>query len=265
METIAVIIMIILFLILMAFVFSTALLTPLIGKKNLLFVVALGFVVGIIGGAFFISPVFSDIPDMARYFYQSTSNNPEIVEANISTDVDVNKVIADIKNLEGVKKVDLVGITLKTTPIPPDWKKSLESRATTANANITSLKVETNDTILVSTNPGADPPSTIKSLKNWILLVSGIDVSYSIVQVQVQVDPAKVDEVTSKMPQLQAAVTGVQGPMEENISGLKNFLPSQSNIIILCGVLGAIVGLAGVFIDTILQNLEGLRKKISKR
>src|SRR5690606_7190894 len=138
------------FFLLLAFVFSTALLTPLIGKKNLLFVVALGFVVGIIGGAFFIAPVFNDIPGMVRGIHQSTSDSPEIIEANISTDVDVNKVISDIITLEGVQGVETVGITLKTSPIPPGWWRDLEARATTSNPNITAFKVETNNTIQVN-------------------------------------------------------------------------------------------------------------------
>jgi hypothetical protein len=264
MGTLAVIIMIILFFLLLAFVFSTALLTPLIGKKNLLFVVALGFVVGIIGGAFFISPVFNDIPDMVRGFHQSTSESPEIIEANISTDVDVNRVIADIKSLEGVKGVDTVGITLKTTPIPSDWVRDLESRAPTSNPNITALKVESNDTILISTTPGADPPSTIQNLKDWIMLISGIDVSYSIVKVRVTVDPSQVDAVVEKMPQLQAVVISVQGPLEEDVEWIQNVLPNQSNVILFCGLLGVLTGLAGVFIDTILQSWQGFRNKIKK-
>ncbi|BDZ68438.1 hypothetical protein GCM10025860_18860 [Methanobacterium ferruginis] len=52
MEPLFVIIMIVLFFLLMAFIFSTALLTPLIGKKNFLFVIGLGFVVGLIGELF---------------------------------------------------------------------------------------------------------------------------------------------------------------------------------------------------------------------
>lgn len=264
MGTLAVIIMIILFFLLLAFVFSTALLTPLIGKKNLLFVVALGFVVGIIGGAFFISPVFNDIPGMVRSFQQSTSDSPEIIEANISTDVDVNKVIADIKSLEGVQGVETVGITLKTSPIPSNWVRDLESRASTSNPNITALKVEANDTIQVSTTPGADPPSTIQNLKDWIMLVSGIDVTYSIVKVQVTVDPSQVDIVAEKMPQLQAVVIDVKGPLEDDVAWIQEVLPNQSNLILLCGFLGVLVGLAGVFIDTILQSWQGFRNKVKK-
>ena len=58
METLAVILMIALFVLVLVFIFSTALLTPLIGKKNLIFVILLGFTVGAVGGAFFIAPVF---------------------------------------------------------------------------------------------------------------------------------------------------------------------------------------------------------------
>ena len=73
MEPLAVILMIGLFILVLVFIFSTALLTPLIGKKNLIFVIALGFTVGAVGGAFFIAPVFDDIPDMARSVYMVTT------------------------------------------------------------------------------------------------------------------------------------------------------------------------------------------------
>jgi len=264
MGTLAVFIMIILFFLLLAFVFSTALLTPLIGKKNLLFVVALGFVVGIIGGAFFIAPVFNDIPGMVRGIHQSTSDSPEIIEANISTDVDVNKVISDIKTLEGVQGVETVGITLKTSPIPPGWWRDLESRATTSNPNITAFKVETNNTIQVNTTPGADPSSTIQNLKDWIMLVSGIDVIYSIVRVQVTVDPSQVDVVAEKMPQLQAVVVSVKGPLEDDVAWIRETLPNQSSLILFCGFVGVLVGLAGVFIDSILQGWQDFRGRDKK-
>jgi len=57
MEMLVVIIMLVLFFFLMVFVLSTALLTPLIGKRNLIFVLSLGFIVGVVGGAFFIERI----------------------------------------------------------------------------------------------------------------------------------------------------------------------------------------------------------------
>ncbi|HIH62529.1 MAG TPA: hypothetical protein HA298_07625, partial [Methanobacteriales archaeon] len=65
MNVIITLIMLILFIILLAFVFSVGLMTPVVGKKNLLFVIFIGFMVGVIGGTFFILPVYDDIPGMA--------------------------------------------------------------------------------------------------------------------------------------------------------------------------------------------------------
>jgi hypothetical protein len=268
MDTIAVIIMIVLFFLLLAFVFSTALLTPLIGKKNLLSVILLGFVVGLIGGAFFIAPIFDDIPDMARAVYMSTSNEPEIIGVNISTDSNVNQAMDNIKNIEGVKSVESGVITLKTTTISDDWKRILEARMTTTNPNVTSVKVISSDTIVVQTKGGINPTDVIKKLKDWINLVSGITVKYSIVEVSVKVDASKADEVLRKMPQGDVVVTSVNGPVENEIQSLKNLLPQKSDVILFCGFLGVITGLFGMFIDTIIGGLKGFkgrRKKNNKK
>jgi hypothetical protein len=262
METLFVILMIILFLLLMAFVFSTALLTPLIGKKNFLFVIALGFVVGVIGGAFFIAPVYDDLPDMARAVYMSTSNQPETITLNISTDSDVNKAIEDVRKIPGVKSVESGAITVKTTGISNEWKSNLEARVTNANTNITSGKVISADTMTVQLKPGSDPTTVIKELKNWMVLISGIDVRYSVVQVKVVVDASKVDEVVEQLPHEEVVVTEINGPVEKDIQNLKNILPHQNNIILFCGFLGVLVGLIGMFIDTITRSLHSILDRL---
>jgi hypothetical protein len=265
METLFVIIMIILFFLLMAFVFSAALLTPLIGKKNFLFVIALGFVVGVIGGAFFIAPVYDDLPDMARAVYMSTSNQQETITLNISTDSDVNKAIEDVRNIPGVQSVESGEITVKTTGIGSAWKSSLESRITTANTNITSGKVISGDTMMVQLKPGSDPTQVIKQLKSWMVLISGIDIKYSIVQVKLVVDASKVDEVVKQLPQGEVVVTEINGPVEKEIQSLKNTLPGKNNIILFCGFLGVLVGLVGMFIDTITRGIRGIRDRLRQK
>ncbi|OPX57437.1 MAG: hypothetical protein A4E25_02338 [Methanobacterium sp. PtaB.Bin024] len=265
METLFVFIMIILFFVLMAFIFSTALLTPLIGKKNFLFVVGLGFIVGLIGGAFFIAPVYDDLPDMVRGIYMSTSDEQEIITINISTDSDVNKAIEEVKQIPGVLSVKSGEITVKTTTISDDWKSSLESRMTTVNSNITSANIISNDTIMVQIKPGSDPTDVIKKLDDWMVLVSGVDIRFSIVEVQVVVDASQVDSVVEQLPQGEVVVTGISGPVENEIQTLKQSLPSNNNIILFCGLLGVIVGLVGMFIDSIIQGLKAIKDRLRKK
>lgn len=249
----------------MAFVFSTALLTPLIGKKNFLFVIGLGFVVGLIGGAFFIAPVYDDLPDMARALYMTTSDQAEVITLNISTDSNVNQAIDTVRKIPGVQSVESGEITVKTTNISTSWKNSIESRITTANSNITSGKIISSDTMLIQIKPGSDPTDVIKKLKNWMILVSGIDIRFAIVQVKVVVDASRVDEVVKELPQGEVVVTEISGPIEKEIQTLKNTIPSKSNVILFCGFLGVIVGLMGMFIDSIIRGLKGIKDKLRKK
>jgi hypothetical protein len=262
METLAVIMMIALFLLMLVFIFSTALLTPLIGKKNLIFVILLGFVVGAVGGAFFIAPVFDDIPDMARSFYKVTSDSSDVVGINVSTNINITNFIETTKTIDGVQSVQSSGITIKTDPLSNDWKKTFQNRIPASNENITSIEIPSNDTLILKVKNGTDPQEVINNLQKWMMYVSGINVKYSVVHVTLKVDASKLDAVMGKLPQGEIIITEVTGPTEAGIQSIKSMLPSKSNVVLFCGILGMLTGLAGVFIDSILNVLKRVRDSI---
>ena len=263
METIAVILMVILFLVLMVFIFSTALLTPIIGKKNLIFVVLMGFVVGIIGGAFFISPIMDDIPGIASAFYQGTSTDLDTLNLDVPNNIDINQFINNAKSTDGVKNVSINGITIKTSQFSDQWKNSLESRIPGSNGNITSVQIQGNDTINIQIQNESDPQDVIKKLDDWLMLVGAISSNYGVVHVTVQTDPAKTDQIKNQFSQ-SVVITGIGGPTQDKINSLKAILPNQSNVVILCGFIGMFVGLAGVFIDSILGIFDNIRGRVIK-
>ncbi|MBI5680749.1 MAG: hypothetical protein HZC47_07655 [Methanobacterium sp.] len=263
MGTIEVLIMVALFIVLMVFVFSTALLTPVIGKKNLIFVLGIGFIVGIIGGAFFISPVADDLPSIANSFYHSTSGDLETLNIDISTNVDINQYIANLKNVDGVKSVEVSGITVKTAQFSDKWKNILSKRITISNKDIKSAKVLSNDSIMIEIKSGSDPQLTLKKLNDWLMLVGGIDLKYSLVHATAKVETAKVNSVSNYITK-DAVVTSVEGPTQEKINSINAILPDKYNIILICGFIGFFVGLAGVFIDTLIGFFENIKKKIGK-
>jgi hypothetical protein len=262
MEPLAVILMIGLFILVLVFIFSAALLTPLIGKKNLIFVVLLGFTVGAVGGAFFIAPVFDDIPDMARSVFQVTTTGTDVVGINVSTNTNISSFIENTKKIEGVQSVQSNGITVKTDTIPDSWKSTFINRIPTTNENITSVEIPNNSTLILNIKNNTNPQDVISGLSTWMMYVSGLNIKYSIARVTLNVDPSKLDQVIAQLPQQEVVITDVNGPTEENSQALKNFLPNKSNIIIFCGFLGMITGLAGFFIDSILEVLKRIRDKI---
>ncbi|MEN4005834.1 MAG: hypothetical protein PQ964_00490 [Methanobacteriaceae archaeon] len=263
MGTIVALIMVILFILLMLFVFSTALLTPLIGKKNLLFVVSIGFIVGIIGGVFLIGPVFEDIPAMAASFHPSTSKEIETINVDISTDMDINQFVNNAKQIEGVKSVEVKGITVKTSPLSDKWKAALPRRIPASNREINSAQILPNNTIKIEIQNQSDPKDVIKKLEDWLMLVGEIDLRFGLAHASFQVESVRVYDVSNQLSK-DAVVTGIQGPRQDRINYIKSITPDKSSVVIFCGIIGMLVGLVGLFIDTLLGFFDRLKEIVRK-
>ncbi len=254
MDMLVVIIMLILFIFLMVFVFSTALLTPLIGKRNLIFVLSLGFIVGLVGGAFFIAPLYDDMPDMARSVFTFSTQSPEVININMSTDSNVNAFIENTKKINGVKDVQCDKITLRTGTFNiTDWQETMEKGIPTVESDVKEVQVPNNETIVLILNKNNNPTQLVKNIHDWLALVGGIAVLTNIAEVSITVDPSQVDSVSAQLPQDQVAVTNITGPVEDQINSFKKNLPDRTSIVIICGLIGLFVGAIGLFIDSISQ------------
>ena len=266
MDVLVVIIMLVLFIFMMVFVFSTALLTPMIGKRNLIFVLSLGFIVGLVGGAFFIAPLYDDMPDMARSVFTISSGRPEIIHINMSTDNDVNAFITNTKKINGVKDVQSNKITLKTNSFNiTDWKDTLEERIPVLESDVKEVQVPDNDTIVLILNQNSNPTQLVKNVDDWLKLVGGMDILTNTAELSITVDPSQVDTVSAQLPQDQVVITNVTGPVEDQINSFKKNLPDRTSIVLICGFIGLFVGAVGLFIDSISQLWDRIRLWITLR
>lgn len=270
MDVLVVIIMLVLFIFMMVFVFSTALLTPMIGKRNLIFVLSLGFIVGLVGGAFFIAPLYDDMPDMARSVFTISTGSPEVIHVNMSTDNDVNDFIESTKKLNGVKDVQCVKITLRTTDFNiTDWQDTLEERIPALESDVKEVQVPDNQSIVLILNQNNNPTQVVKTVDDWLKLVGGMEILTNIAELSITVDPSQVDSVSAQLPQDQVVINNVTGPVEDQINAFKKNLPDTTTIVLICGFIGLLVGAVGLFIDSISQiwnkiklQLELRRKKL---
>ena len=262
MDTLTVILMIGLFIFLLVFIFSAALLTPLIGKRNILFVIFLGFTVGAVGGAFFIAPAFDDIPAIASSVMTSTSSGTDLVYINVSTDINISNFIQTTKQIDGVQGIQSNGITIKTDPMTNSSQSFFVTRIPEEDSNVTSVVMPTNDTMIIQIKNNTDPQDTINSLQSWMMYISGMSISYSMVNVTMAVQSSKYTQVMAQLPKGEIVITKVSGPSVDNLQKVSSVMPSKSNIVIFCGFIGMITGLSGMFIDSILGVLQRIRRKI---
>jgi hypothetical protein len=264
MDTLTVILMIGLFIFLLVFIFSAALLTPLIGKRNILFVIFLGFTVGAVGGAFFIAPAFDDIPLIASSVMTSASSGTDLVDINVSTDINISDFIQKTKQIDGVQSIQSNGITIKTDPMTNSSETFFITRIPEEDSNVTSVEMPSNDTMILQIKNNTDPQDTISTLQTWMLYISGMSISYSVVNVTMAVQSTKYSQVMAQLPRGEVVITKVSGPSVDNLQEVSSIMPNKSNIVIFCGFIGMITGLSGMFIDSILGVLQRIRRKISE-
>ena len=238
----------------------------MIGKRNLIFVLSLGFIVGLVGGAFFIAPLYNDMPDMARSVFTLSTGSPEIIHINMSTDNDVNAFMTSTKKLNGVKNVTCDRITLHTTSFNiTDWKDTLGERIPALESDVKEVQVPNNETIVLILNQNNNPTQLVKNVDDWLKLVGGMDILTNTAELSITVDPAKVDTVSDQLPQDQVVVTNVTGSVEDQITSFKKNLPDVTSIVLICGFIGVLVGAVGLFIDSITQIWDKIRLWLALR
>ncbi|MDI9624429.1 MAG: hypothetical protein QFX38_06045 [Methanothermobacter sp.] len=263
MDVIVTLIMLILFIILLVFVFSVGLMTPVVGKRNIFFVIFIGFMVGVIGGTFFILPVYDDIPGIARGFYESIYSSPETVYVDLSHDVDIGEFIEGVKGVEGVENVKVGYILLKTDNFTSERGELIEKGVPVIDSNVTYCKADPRGTIICRIKSG-DPQATINRISDWLILTSEIYTKYSIVRVSIDTHANKIENLREYLSSKGIAIASIEGSVEEKIESFKASMPPKSAVVVSCGFIGMLAGLAGIFIDSIMAVLAAIRRKLGR-
>ena len=112
MDIIITIVYLVLFIIMMVFVFSIAMLKPFMSKKEMLLILGVGFFFFSLGGAFFLSPIYSDVPEIATAIEKVMPGNEETLYLDVSSATDLNKLKNDLSKIEGFKSLEETGVTI---------------------------------------------------------------------------------------------------------------------------------------------------------
>ena len=168
------------------------------------------------------------------------------------------------QKIDGVQSIQSHGITIKTDPMTNSSQTFFITRIPEEDSNVTSVEMPTNDTMILQIKNNTDPQDTINTLQSWMMYISGMGISYSMVNVTMAVQSSKYTQVMAQLPKGEVVITRVSGPSVDNLQEVSSIMPNKSNIVIFCGFIGMITGLSGMFIDSILGVLQRIRRKISE-
>ena len=112
MDIITTIIYIVLFIIMMIFVFSIGMLRQFMPKREVILVLIVAFLIGAIGGAFFLDPIYDELPNVVSTVERNMPNNEETLYLDLSSSIDINELKNNLSSTEGFKSFKEESITI---------------------------------------------------------------------------------------------------------------------------------------------------------
>lgn len=258
MDLISGIIYVILFIIIMVFAFSMGILSPYVGRKEIVSIVAIGFVLGAIGGYFFIYPIYEESPYVIGNLQGLFTMDSEVINLNIPSTSNISDVTERIHNLSGVNSVSTNGFELETSEINNETRTYIDTYLKN-DSQIESYKIGTNN-ISVDLKNDASSTVTLGSLVTWLTNNVGVSSEFAFVHIKVKVNANQVLEVKDYLKSNHYTIISVEGPVQNTIHYFYNHLAPNYIIMLITGIFGVIVSIAGIYVETLTKFFRSGRK-----
>ena len=241
----------------MAIAFSMGVTSPLVGRREVAYIIAIGFVLGGIGGYFFIEPIYEEVPYAIGNVQGLFTLDNEVINLNIPSTSNISTITSEILDKNGVNSVSTNGFELKTSNMNGELQKTVSAYLN----NDTTIKnfTITNNTITVDLANDESSTSTLGSLVTW-LSQNGVVSEFAFVHIQVKVNANDVVEIKEDLKDNGYTVMSVEGPVQDTIRFFKvNSIPTYG-IIIISGIIGIIVAVAGIYVEPVANFFRRFRK-----
>lgn len=247
----------------MVFAFSMGILSPYVGRREILSIILIGFVLGAIGGYFFIDPIYDESPYVIGNIQGMFSMDSEVINLNIPSTSNISDITNNIKNLTGVNSVTTNGFELKTGFIKNSTKIYVEDYLR-SDPEIESFKV-TNNSVTVDLKNDASSTTTLGSLVNWLSNKAGVGSEFAFVHIQVHVDANEVTEVRDYLKDNNYNIISIEGPVQSTIHYLYDHLLPTYAVMIITGLIGVAVAIAGIFVEPLTKFTRRFKKNRVER
>ena len=264
MDIITLIIYLVLFIIMMVFVFSIGMLRQYMPKREVLLVLAVAFLIGSIGGAFFLQPIYEELPDMASTIEKSMPNNEEKLSLDLSSSVDTDALRKDVSSMKGFKSFDETSISIPMwhfNKMEHDYFEEIVGNIDSHYKNYTVA----DDKIIIELEDNYTASQALKTFSDWYKLVYGETLSYAQIHAVLVVDSANLDDFEQALLNKGIVASNIEGPVQNSVNATNSSMLSNLQFTLVCGGIGVVVALIGIYMDTVVPAYRRFRKTMNKK
>ena len=260
MDIITTIIYIALFIIMMIFVFSIGMLRTYMPKKEVLLVLLVAFLIGSLGGAFFLEPIYKEMPSPMKVVERNMPNTDETLYLDLSSSIDLNELYQNLSNTEGFKSYDEESITIPLWKFSNQEKSYFERTVGNIDSHYGNYTVNSSGSITIELKDNYSATKALKSFSDWYKLVYGSSLSYAKVHSKLVIDSYNFDEFQNNLLQRGIVASKLEGPIQNDLNATSNSGMSNTYFVLITGIIGVIVGLMGIYVDSVVVYYRRFKK-----
>ena len=259
MDIITTIIYIVLFIIMMIFVFSIGMLKQYMPRREVLLVLVVAFLIGSIGGAFFLDPIYDELPNVVNAVERSMPNNEETLYLDLSSSIDTDQLAKNLSATEGFKSFKETSISIPLWSFNEQEHGYFSEIVGNIDSNYKNYNV-TNNTIDIELADNYTSSQALKSFSDWYKLVYGGPISYAQIKAVLVVDSSKLDVFEQSLLERGIVASKIEGPIQDSVNNTHANMLSNTQFILICGLVGVVVAVIGIYIDSVVPAYRRFRK-----
>ena len=211
----------------MIFVFSIGMIRKYMPKKEILLVILVAFLIGSIGGAFFLEPIYQELPSVMTAVERNMPNNEETLYLDLSSSNDLTELENNLSHTDGFKSYNEESVSISL------WS-FLADNYSASNA--------------------------LKSFSDWYKLVYGDTLSYAQVHSKLVIDASHLDEFEKNLLARGIVASKMEGPIQDSIDNANASMVSDTSFVLFTGAIGIFVAVLGIYFDSFVVYYRRLRK-----
>lgn len=259
MDMITAVIYIVLFVVMMVFVFSIGMLKQYMPKREVLLVLAVAFLIGSIGGAFFLQPIYEELPNMASIVEMNMPDNEETLYLDLSSSIDTDSLRDELSSMEGFISFDEKSISIPMWSFNQKEHDYFDSIIGNINSHYKNYNVTSNK-INIELEDNFTASEALKSFSDWYKLVYGETISYAQIQAVLVVDSSKLDNFEQALLDKGIVASDIEGPIQDRINDTNSSMLSNIEFTLVCGGVGIIVAIIGIYMDAVVPAYRRFKK-----
>ena len=240
----------------MIFVFSIGMLRKFMPKKEILLVILVAFLIGSIGGAMFLEPIYLEVPEVVSVVERNIPGDDETLYLDLSSSVNMDELKNNLSSTEGFKSFEETSVTIPLWPFNDQERSYFKETVGNIDSHFKNYTVDSSGNIEIQLEDNYTAKEALKSFSDWYKLVYGGTISYAQVHAKVVVDSTKVDTFKEVLLKFGIVPSKTEGPVQERVNETNSSSMHSTQFVLISGGIGIVVALLGIYYDNVVVSFR---------